>query len=291
MHASVRLSLSAALLLSTSVFAAEPTLSTNEDRWSSFLPIGAEKAREHGYGLPLPFGVGVNFMNIWQDYDIKSIDLTLQGPVPIPIEGVQVSTASGTAMSVDGRIDAWVFPFLNVYGVAGYTRGDSTAQALVPASSLGMFGITNDLRFPFTLDYEGVTYGGGLTLVGGYKEFFASMDYNYTVTQLNVADSLITANVFTTRLGWNGQIGRFQGAAWLGSMYQGIAQKFRGDLDVALPPLPGTLPVQYAVDQEATDPWNMLAGVQWHISKHFDLAVEGGFIGRRQILASMTCRF
>ena len=291
MHPSFRLSLALVLLLSPRVFTGEPTALSDADRWSSFLPIGAEKARERGYDLPLPFGVGVNFMNIWQDYDIKSIDLTLQGPVPMPFEGVQVGTATGQGMSADGRIDAWIFPFLNVYGVVGYTKGDSTAQALVPASSLAMFGITNDLRFPFTLDYEGVTYGGGLTLVGGYKDFFASMDYNYTVTQLDIADSLITAHVFTTRLGWQGKIGGFQGAAWMGSMYQGIAQKFRGNLDVTLPPLPNTIPVSYAVDQEATDPWNMLAGLEWRITRHFDLVVEGGFIGRRQILASLTYRF
>jgi len=271
------------LLFPAPTFAGESPAVLENERWSSFLPLWGEEARERGHDLPLPFGIGANFMNIWQDYDIKSIHLTPLVPVPFPTDSVEVSTAEGKGYSVDGRLDVWLLPFLNLYGVVGYTEGESRATATIP-------GLGN-LQFPFVLEYEGVTYGGGGTLAYGYKQLFASLDYNYTETQLDIADSRITAHVFTPRLGWHGKLGKLKGAAWLGTMYQGIAQEFRGTLDVSLPGAPGPIPVNYQVDQEPTDPWNLIMGLEWQISRHLHLVVEGGVIGREQILSSLTFRF
>jgi hypothetical protein len=271
------------LLCFSQALAGEPGSSPASDSPLSFLPIWGAQAREKGYDLPLPMGVGVNFMNIWQDYDINHLKLTPLVPVPIPIDDVEVTRAKGNGYSVDGRVDVWLFPFLNVYGVAGYTKGDSTATATIPA--LG------NLQFPFVLNYEGATYGGGVTLVYGYKELFASVDYNYTRTDLDVASSQITANVVTPRVGWHGKVLGFKGSAWLGAMYQGIDQEFRGQLSVSVPGLPGAVPVSYAVDESATRPWNMVFGIQWEISPHWHWAIEGGAIGREQVLTSLTFRF
>ena len=84
--------------------------------------------------MPLPFGAGVNFMNIWQDYNVDSVQLTPLVPVPFPTDGVQVSPAEGKGYSIDGRLDLWLLPFLNIYGVAGYTKGESRATATMRAS-------------------------------------------------------------------------------------------------------------------------------------------------------------
>jgi hypothetical protein len=204
-------------------------------------------------------------------------------PVPFPIDGVEVSTAEGNGYSFDGRLDVWLLPFLKIYGVGGYTKGESRATATIP----GLGGV----RFPFVLNYEGFTYGGGATLAYGYKQLFVSLDYNYTETQLDTADSRITAHVLTPRLGWHGKLGKLKGAAWLGTMYQGIGQEFRGTLDVSLPSAPGPIPVRYEVDQDATDPWNLIIGLEWQITRHLHFVVEGGVVGREQILTSVTFRF
>jgi len=265
------------------VQASDPAPAPRNDRPTSFLPIWGEQARERGYDLPPPVGVGVSFMNIWQDYNVNKVNFEPLVPLPFPIEGVEVSRAQGDGYSLDGRLDAWLFPFLNVYGVLGYTKGDSGATATIP-------GLGN-LQFPFVLDYEGVTFGGGVTIAYAYKQLFASVDYNYTLTDLDIADSKITAHVLTPRIGWHGDLGGLKGAAWVGTMYQGIAQEFRGQLTVSVPGLPGPIPVRYAVDQEATDPWNLIFGIEWQISPHWDLVVEGGVLGREQILTSLTFRF
>jgi hypothetical protein len=278
-----RLTTMFALLSSVIALGGEPAPATEADGPFPFLPIWGEAAREKGYELPLPVGLSASFMNIWQDYNINEVQFTPLIPLPFPIEGVEVSRASGKGYSIDGRLDVWLLPFLNLYGIVGYTEGDSTADATVP-------GLGN-LQFPFELDYEGLTYGGGVTLACGYKQFFASLDYNYTRTDLDIADSQITAHVLTPRVGWHGKIAGLKGSGWLGAMYQGIDQEFRGQLAVSVPGLPAPIPVSYAVDEEATNPWNMVFGVEWEISPHWRWLVEGGVIGREQILTSLAFRF
>ena len=130
-----------------------------------------------------------------------------------------------------------------------------------------------------------------MTLVYGYKALFASVDYNYTRTDLDVASSQITAHVVTPRLGWHGKLLGAKGSAWLGAMYQGIDQEFRGQLSVSVPGFLATIPVNYAVEEAATNPWNMVFGIQWEISPHLHWAIEGGAIGREQVLTSLTFRF
>ncbi|HEY5912378.1 MAG TPA: hypothetical protein VJA21_17390 [Verrucomicrobiae bacterium] len=61
--------------------------------------------------------------------------------------------------------------------------------------------------------------------------------------------------------------------------------------EVSLPGVPGAVPVRYEVDQEPTNPWNLLMGFEWEISRHVHFVLEGGVVGREQILTSLTYRF
>jgi hypothetical protein len=74
-------------------------------------------------------------------------------------------------------------------------------------------------------------------------------------------------------------------------MYQGIDQEFQGQLSVQVPGFPVAVPVGYDVDESATNPWNMVFGVQWEITPHWHWVIEGGAIGREQVLTSLTYRF
>jgi hypothetical protein len=247
-----------------------------ERRWDSFLPLGGESVRASGRELPLPFGFGASVMSQWQNYEFKEIRLGIGGAPVAKMDGLRVSPAAGHDSSFLGRFDAWLFPFLNIYGIGGYTSGKTATTVQVPPLGLPL---------AFKLDYEGPTYGGGATLVWGHKHFFTSVDYNYTRTALDISDSSITAHVLTPRAGFRGNLGPFRGAAWVGAMYQGVAQRFRGRLTF------NSMPVRFDVDEEPTDPWNFLMGFRWQLSPHFNLMVEGGVGGRQQVYGGLTYRF
>jgi hypothetical protein len=91
-----------------------------------WLPIWGRQAREKGFDLPLPFGVGVSYTYIDQHMvvsDVKIQDKPL---------GVTIRDAATTSHTGVLRFDTWVFPFLNVYGLAGETAGVTKPAVVFP---------------------------------------------------------------------------------------------------------------------------------------------------------------
>ncbi|WP_182853169.1 hypothetical protein [Arsenophonus endosymbiont of Aleurodicus floccissimus] len=74
------------------------------------------------------------------------------------------------------KLDTWLFPFLNIYGVYGKTKGSSKTKLA------GVYFAGAELDFarnmPFVLDFEGKTYSGGAVLASGYKQFFTTLNAN-----------------------------------------------------------------------------------------------------------------
>ena len=83
------------------------------------------------------------------------------------------------------RLDTWIFPFLSVYALGGYTR--QYTDATIGVDLLDRIRNLRGARrkdFRVSVDLTGITYGGGITLVGGYKHYFAAIDSNYTISAL-----------------------------------------------------------------------------------------------------------
>ena len=256
--------------------------SSEEERWSSFLPIWAEEARQRGYDLPLPFGVTANVMFMKQDYDVERIELDI-GEIHLDLpDSVVGGYVSGEDLSTVMRFGAWIFPFLNIYAIAGYTQGETSTHVTIPVGSRG-----KSISFPYKLDYKGPTLGCGATLATGMRHVFTVFDLNYTETYLDIADSEITALVFSPRIGWQDMIGSWKGSFWVGSMYQDIEQTIKGRARISQIPRP----VDFDVKQKAAKPWNMTLGMLCNPTPSTNFTVEAGFIGRDQILTSLGYRF
>ncbi len=154
---------------------------------SRVLPIWGDEARARGYDLPEPFGVSYNYMNLRQDVIVDKIGFssdTASGQQLLSLVGVDAGHTRSSNKSHMLKLDSWILPFLNIYGVYGKTRGSSQAQ--LDSVSLGGQRFTGGL--PFNLDYKGNSYGAGFTLAGGYNQFFGTFDLNYTKTNLDILD-------------------------------------------------------------------------------------------------------
>ena len=67
---------------------------------------------------------------------------------------------------------------------------------------------------------DGIVLGGGATLVGGYKDFFLSLDANINHADMGGNfDQTIDVRLYSVRTGWRGQVGKAMMNLWIGGMY------------------------------------------------------------------------
>lgn len=276
---------------------------------SRVLPIWGDEARARGYDLPEPFGVGYNYMNLRQDVIVDKIGFSSSTPLGQAILGLVDIDVGHTRSNNEShmlKLDTWFFPFMNVYGIYGKTKGTSIAQL----NSVYFANATEPSveNVPFKLNYEGKTYGAGFTLAGGYNQFFGTFDLNYTKTNLDILDGDIKALVITPRVGYefifspliSGQ-GNTKLQVWTGAMYQDITQRFKGD--VSRLDLPDGLDdlmglgssfmgdIKFDVEQHLAHKWNNTIGARLELTRNFNITTEFGFNNRNSFLVSGEFRF
>ncbi|EIY5224935.1 hypothetical protein ML051_003983 [Klebsiella quasipneumoniae] len=304
------------LLAAWGTSAAEPYES------DSYFPIWGEEARARGYSIPLPYGVNLSYMNIRQDIMVDSI--TFSGlklgnhPIPSDMFAIDAGHTREKSKTENLRLDMWVFPFLNVYGLVGHTRGSSVSQVSVDSDPSQFRGLDRVIggavhqlyqsgklqNIDFTLDFKGTTWGTGFTLAGGYGNWFGLVDTNYTRTDFDILDGSISAVTVSPRVGYRFSFQGIDGPShlslWVGSMYQDVQQEFKGDLaDLHMPPELQPLIAavnkdgegKFDVKQKLTSPWNMLIGAQYEVTKNFNVLTEFGFNDRNSFFVSGEYRF
>ena len=306
----------------TLLLAAWGTSAAEPDESDSYFPIWGDEARARGYSIPLPYGVNLSYMNIRQDIMVDSI--TFSGlklgnhPIPSDMFAIDAGHTREKSKTENLRLDMWVFPFLNVYGLGGHTRGSSVSQVSVDSDpsqfrdlDRAIAGAVHQLYqsgklqdIDFKLDFKGTTWGAGFTLAGGYGNWFGLVDTNYTRTDFDILDGSISAVTVSPRVGYRFSFQGIDGPShlslWVGSMYQDVQQEFKGDLaDLHMPPELQPLIAavnkdgegKFDVKQKLTSPWNMLIGAQYEVTKNFNVLTEFGFNDRNSFFVSGEYRF
>ncbi len=266
-----------------------------ESHWSG-LPIWGAEAEARGYQVPLPFGIGATAYSARQPVNIKDLQLGRSGNAPVSVTNfLQIDKVDTSQQNASVKFDALIFPFLDVYGIVGYTKGTTKGLIQVPADPI--LGIIQTRQLQLDAAFDGPTYGAGVTLQGGTKvndwhdlTAIAVADWNRTKTNLSfenealIAETKPVATVFSARVGLHGTVGASNGAAiWTGAMHQSIQQTVAGSV--------ANTDLQFIVLQSPTQPWNTLLGGLFEFGKHGYVLVESGFGDRRSILASAVYRF
>ena len=263
------------------------------------VPIWGEQARQRGYDLPLPFGMGFNYTYMDQGIRIRNLKIGIGDP-NIAVEGLDFDDARSHDSAVTARFDMWLLPFLNMYGLFGSVNGEAEFD-------LDISKVTDNLPVPgpppvvepnrtinLNMDYNGITFGGGFTLAAGYQNFFGSLDTNYTYSTVDIVDGRIDTITVSPRLGLIMDPPDIKGsiALWIGAMYMHYKQTVTGDanlkeFDPQLPPVE----LAFKLDVENDYPWNFLLGGQWEVTKRLQFMVEGGVGDRGQLVTGISYRF
>lgn len=264
------------------------------------LPIFGKQAREKGYTLPLPFGVGASFMAMRQTNKISNFKLIVEG-TELPLD-VKFYNAVSTDFNATFRPDIWIFPFLNVYGVLGYSSGSIKPNVLIPGISanlpvIGDVEIIESFELNDRIDYNGSTLGVGTTLAGGFKSYFFTLDYNHTWSDMDVIPTTVKVHTLTPRVGilLEGFKTLGTGTFWLGAMYVHLNQEVTDNYNLREinPEIADILgdELGYAMTMGVEEPWNFIVGGAWSPSQRTTLVFEAGVGDRSQLLISVDYRF
>jgi hypothetical protein len=266
-----------------------------EPHWSG-LPIWGPEAQAQGYQIPLPFGIGITGYSARQPVNIHDLQLGRNGLPPVSVTNfLQINKVDTTQQNVSAKFDVLVFPFLDVYALVGYTTGTTAGLIKIPEEPI--LGIFEPRVLQLNASFHGPTYGGGVTLQGGFKvsdwrdlTTFVVADVNRTKTILSfenetlVADTKPVATVFSARMGLHGTAGPSMGAGiWIGAMYQKIQQEVAGSV--------ANTDLQFVVVQSPMKPWNTLVGGLVEFGKDFVVLAEGGLGARMSLLVAAVYRF
>lgn len=234
--------------------------------------------------LPLPCGITLLGYAQEHGYDIQNLEAS--SPVN-PAVGMLVRQIDPAMIDVQNDVlqvglkaDAWLLPFLNIYGLLGGIDGrtDVDFAALPPAAAPVLGALDQGLD----VDYAGLLYGVGGTLTWGAGPVFAAVNGILTWTELDEEETSVQAYILRPILGFRS--GAF--AAWTGLMYQKAQEEHQGRIQI-----PGFGPVDYDLEFEEKDPWNMLLGARYEFSRRWNINAEIGLGERMQAEAGLNYRF
>jgi hypothetical protein len=266
---------------------APPSIAAEADAadspWYSKLPYLAEEARKRGHELPLPFGAALVVTGLdGRKIEVTDTRIALDGNPGQSISNFVDLGSTSEVFNANLKFDAWVLPFLNVYALVGYVHNNSLTHAHVTVLPGGP-GSETDIE----TELGGLVGGVGLTLAGGYKQFFAVADYNYNKADLGF-DENFTASIASVRAGWMGKLGELPTQLWLGVGNWDTAATAKGH---------GTLEdgtkFTFEADQKPKTNWMYDIGGSFEFSKRFQLVVDVGadFDGGYLFVIAPTYRF
>jgi len=255
-----------ALILVATAFTKEPL---------GWFPLGRSWAGETE--LPRPLGIGLNIYQQNQDYILSSLILNIPDIDPIQASGISIKNRT-TEKNL--KLDLWLLPFLNVFGIVGSVDGKTTVALETFISEL-------------EIAYNGTVYGGGVTLAAGKERLFGSLTATYSETNLDTTASSVYAWVFTPKAGiqLRGNTPTKGLFVWIGAMYQQTDEEHSGC--ISLPPAISGFDIdaiEYKVVLEEKTPWNYLAGMCAAFTRRLQLELEGGLGNRKHATASLVYR-
>jgi hypothetical protein len=289
-------------------------------------PILGSKMVAKGFSVQYPVGAMVNLTNGTQQVNITDLKVGFNEMEPVALDFIKFGEVKATMQSATTRIDLWVLPFVDIYGILGLVQAKTNVHIDAP------------FQFSSEADFKGYTMGLGTTLAGGYHGIITISDINYTWTHMNKLDDAVKTLMLTPRVGYNFS---FKGkpdqsfAVWVGATGFFVNQGTAGSIDLSdLNPamdkdqaekiiaeteqwyqslskpqqvvvkriaqavlnkingLPDDITINYSLKKTPTSHWSMVVGGQFQFNKRWQVRTEVGFLGgRSSVLLSGNYRW
>lgn len=273
--------------------------------WNRALPLLGRQAVARGYDLPMPYGIGVVRADVRQEMRIEDLEIGFNGSGTFPAKFVSFG-ADGDLVTDQIKVDAWVLPFLNLYGTFGQVNGDLNldigldGNTLLDQAGKDCSGFIKpplcylfqdkQVRVPVTADLSPMNYGAGGVVASGWRDWFLLVPFNVTWSDSDKTTLEGRAITISPRIGRGFTLKRAgRLTLFVGGNYLDTQTTITGSL-----PIPGTREVlDYRVEQSNIDRWNLVTGGNWDITPRLSLMLEyDGYIGSRDaFISAITVRF
>ena len=277
-----RISACLGLLLASASAAAQA--SKGGDR---LLPLFDDWFVEQGIELPRPLGIGVAAIYMNRDVEVTDVRVSFGDRPPQSIsDRADFSVRNATSL-ITTRADAWILPFLNVYGMLGHTDSEARLSTIISIPTPGPGDpITTEITADSTV--SGLLYGAGLTAVVGVNDWFAMADANYGASDLDGFEGKLDVWLLSGRFGRVFNRGNRQFMAWGGVLYIDSERTITIKTDL---PIIGETIVD--VDQRPVDPLTYQLGGSMTINTRWHFLLEAGsnFDDATIVVGSATYRF
>jgi hypothetical protein len=283
-------------LLPVSVSAKPDTVQPDpEQKWQTLFPIFGAGAEKRGHKLPYAIGVTPGFYYGRRHIKVDNAKVSL-ADFTISADNITKIKVKSREKNWSVRLDTWIFPFLSLYALGGYTRQYTDAAISVNLlDRIRNFRGAGRKAFKVSVDLTGITYGGGITLVGGYKNYFAALDSNYTISALrgdlvlgNRLSPAVRAHLCSIRIGWRKQLRCSWLNFWIGETYWDTTNTIKGRPDI---PVLGK--VGFSLQESTKKPWSTHIGTHFELTKTLQFMVDMGsnFSGLFCITPAFIYRF
>ncbi len=225
------------------------------------LPIWGDKAMDTGHKLPLPYGAGCTFYYVERDVDVKEVSVGLGANGPMrPVEDYLEFDVRTYVRNYSVKFDAWLFPFMNVYALAGYMENKSRIDMRVTVDG-------TDYAINTYGNFNGATYGVGTVLAGGYANYFMTFDYTYVFSEMDDFDTDFKGSVAGLKMGWKGPIRQYDTRIWVGGTFWDTEREMAGSVGNVL---------RFKILQAPEDRFNYNVGGNVELNDHFNLLFDYG---------------
>ncbi|HKJ49537.1 MAG TPA: hypothetical protein VJ973_10630, partial [Christiangramia sp.] len=187
------------------------------------LPIFGGKIREKGIDFPLPLGIMTNYIYQESKYDLENPEIGFGNSELVSIDFVDFKTVKNKTNILNFRADAWILPFLNLYGI--YARSESRSNIRI--------------GFPLNIEVEanptGETWGLGGVVAYGIGNYFAVANLNYSWTDISSLEDKVQGTVTSIRFGRNFELGKRNRSfiPTIGIQHQRIGKDSGGQLPIS----------------------------------------------------------
>jgi len=240
-------------------------------------------------GIPYPMNRwGVSVMGVKQTEKGNLTGAGVSGIKLFDKYEVEVDFTKPKSLKMDAdvkivKVDYFVLPFLNIYGIGGELKADAKFN-LGSDISFGDLGIPTGKDMIIRAKSEGKLYGGGALIAGEYNRIFSSLQYTYTRIEMDGDVAAKSAEVGAARLGYVVYRSKsFSVTPYVAASYQKTDSEISG-------PIPGLAGVNYQFEMELEDV-TPSAGIFTVINESFTILVDYSFGDRQTLAIDLGYRF